>query len=135
MTRSEMFKKAHEIARNTKEAAGSYRIAFACALKDIYAGMVEMSIEEKLEAAGAYIWERDEHKRAYLNIETIENLGFKKESSGKWSKNGACISSRNMDSIISRAFFDCIAKEWNFSRCNGGFSTAADRKSFVENAF
>lgn len=38
MTKSELFKRAHIIARMTKEAAGSYQIAFQCALKAVYAG-------------------------------------------------------------------------------------------------
>lgn len=42
MTKSEFFKAAHKIARETKSIAGSYRIAFACALKDLYAGVITM---------------------------------------------------------------------------------------------
>lgn len=134
MTKSEMFKKAHEIARNTKEAAGSYRIAFACALKDLYAGMVEISIEEKLEAAGTEIWENYGYKRIYLNAEIVMNLGFKKESDGKWYKNDARINSGNMNAMISRGFFDCISKTWNFSKCGlGGFSSASDKEAFIAN--
>lgn len=39
MTKSELFKRAHIIARMTKEAAGSYQIAFKCALKAMYTGI------------------------------------------------------------------------------------------------
>ena len=45
MTKSELFKAAHKIARETKAIAGSYRIAFSCALKALYAGIA--SVEEK----------------------------------------------------------------------------------------
>lgn len=38
MTKSELFKRAHIIARMTVNAAGSYQIAFSCALKAVYAG-------------------------------------------------------------------------------------------------
>lgn len=38
MTKSELFKRAHIIARMTVKAAGSYQIAFSCALKAVYAG-------------------------------------------------------------------------------------------------
>ena len=133
MTRSEIFANAHEIAKQTRERFVTYRAAFSAALKSVYASLKEKSIEKTLVEAGANIWEKGEHKRAYLNIETIENLGFKKESNGKWSKNDAYISSRNMDSIINRAFFDCVAKAWNFSRCNNGFNTAADQAAFITN--
>lgn len=37
MTKSEIFKKAHKIASHTYFWAGSYKIAFICALRDIYA--------------------------------------------------------------------------------------------------
>lgn len=43
MTKSELFKAAHKIARETKAIAGSYRIAFSCALRDLYAGVASMN--------------------------------------------------------------------------------------------
>ena len=43
MTKSELFKAAHKIARKTKAIAGSYRIAFSCALRDLYAGVASMN--------------------------------------------------------------------------------------------
>lgn len=49
MTKSELFKAAHKIARETKEIAGSYKIAFSCALKDLYAGVANMN-ETNLES-------------------------------------------------------------------------------------
>lgn len=134
MTKSEMFKKAHEIARSTKEIAGSYKIAFSCALKDLHAGVMESTVEQKLEAAGAEIWENYGYKRIYLNAEIIINLGFKKASDGKWYKGDARINSSNMNAMISRGFFDCQRKCWNFSKCGmGGFASKDDQNSFVAN--
>lgn len=49
MTKSELFTAAHKIARQTKEAAGSYRIAFACALKDLYKGIATMTEKTNAE--------------------------------------------------------------------------------------
>lgn len=70
MTKSELFKAAHKIARETKAIAGSYRIAFSCALRDLYAGVASMnekSSEEKeatdeiqviIYAGGSYVNKR-----------------------------------------------------------------------------
>lgn len=136
MTRSEIFSKAHEIAKQNRERFITYRASLSAALKSVYASLKkEKSIEEKLVEAGANIWEKGEYKRAYLSAETVENLGFVKHTNGKWYKNDACINSNNMNSIINRAFFDCRTKMWNFSKCNNGFSTEADQTAFVENAF
>lgn len=120
MTKSEMFKKAHKIARETKEIAGSYRIAFACALKDIHSGLYsEKTVEEKLVEIGASIWENYGYKRIYLNEEIVLGMGFKKVSSGKWIKGEDCITSCDMKSIIARAYYDCDEESWNFSKCTG----------------
>lgn len=62
MTKSELFKAAHKIARETKDVAGSYRIAFACALKDLYAGVVSVE-EEKTPAEKA--WEHFSQGKVY----------------------------------------------------------------------
>lgn len=69
MTKSEMFKKAHKIARVTKEIAGSYRIAFACALKDLYAGLVTMvkTLEECAEILAYAQKERETVKKYTVN--------------------------------------------------------------------
>ena len=70
MTKSELFKAAHKIARETKAIAGSYRIAFSCALRDLYAGVANMnekSAKEKeatdeiqviIYAGGSYVNKR-----------------------------------------------------------------------------
>ena len=67
MTKSELFKAAHKIARETKAIAGSYRIAFSCALRDLYAGVASMNEKEKeatdeiqviIYAGGSYINKR-----------------------------------------------------------------------------
>lgn len=75
LTRKEIFSKAHEIARQTKEIAGSYKIAFSCALKDIYAGLYDTpakTAEEKLnewaDENGIRLYEaRNGETRIYIN--------------------------------------------------------------------
>lgn len=70
MTKSELFKAAHKIARETKAIAGSYRIAFSCALRDLYAGVENMNeksaketeatnkIQVVIYAGGSYVNKR-----------------------------------------------------------------------------
>ena len=53
MTKSELFKAAHKIARETKAIAGSYRIAFSCALRDLYAGVANMNEKSSKEKEAA----------------------------------------------------------------------------------
>ena len=54
MTKSELFKAAHKIARETKAIAGSYRIAFSCALRDLYAGVANMNEQTSKEKESAH---------------------------------------------------------------------------------
>ena len=139
MTRTDLFKKAHEIARQTKEIAGSYRLAFACALKALYNGEIDMekTIEEKLIAAGASAWEKGEYKRIYLSESVVRDLGFTQGTSGCWYANpedeATRIRSNSMNSIISRAFYDCNAKTWNFSRCSVTPTLSEAKEIFVKN--
>ena len=53
MAKSELFKAAHKIARETKAIAGSYRIAFSCALRDLYAGVANMNEKSAKEKEAA----------------------------------------------------------------------------------
>ena len=53
MTKSELFKAAHKIAREIKAIAGSYRIAFSCALRDLYAGVASMNENPSKETEAA----------------------------------------------------------------------------------
>lgn len=71
MTKSELFKRAHKIARLTKEAAGSYQIAFSVALRALYAGKfcdfgsMLNSLKGILECAGAN-WHLCRDYRSYV---------------------------------------------------------------------
>lgn len=141
MTKSDLFKAAHKIARETKAIAGSYRIAFACALKDLYAGIAAAeakSVAQILEDCGCQHWERGEMDRIYINRnarEVIKAAGFKQLSSGKFENaSGGWMTSGSMTSICTNAFYDCKAQEWNFSRCGGSFNFEAAKNLWI-NAF
>lgn len=51
MTKSEIFKAAHKLAKETKDFAGSYRVAFSQALKTLYKKDELQSIVNKLAKA------------------------------------------------------------------------------------
>ena len=73
MNRSEIFKKAHQIAKSTVAIVGNYSIAFSIALKEIYSNNTA-SIADKLLAAGGKVWEKDSMKRIYLNMSLVNAL-------------------------------------------------------------
>lgn len=92
MTKSDLFKAAHKIARQTKEAAGSYRIAFACALKDLYAGIV--SAETKSAEQLAFEYFAEEYK-VYTRRDGSEVIYVK-----AWEILDDCSKREMRDSII-----------------------------------
>lgn len=110
MTKSELFKAAHKIARETKSIAGSYRVAFACALKDLYA--VEKATSEKTPAEKA--WEhfeegntvytrRDGLQMIYLYATELLSDCSKAESRSKviLTKNAEGVISAQMDGFTN----------------------------------
>lgn len=75
MTNSEIFKRAHAIAKATRAIVGDYRIAFSLALKDIYNTITKKVLTMKAE----YI------KRTKLNWPALWNdLGMERDSADRW---------------------------------------------------
>lgn len=66
MNTSNIFKKAHALAKATVKAGDSYSATFAICLKVIYAKSKEEAIETKLLAMGLKVWEKAEMKRIYM---------------------------------------------------------------------
>lgn len=87
MTKSELFKVAHKIARETKAIAGSYRIAFACALRDLYAGVItveqksseQLAFEHFAELNSVYT-SKDGTERVYIRATELLNDCSKAEA-------------------------------------------------------
>jgi hypothetical protein len=81
MNKSEIFKKAHQIAKATAVTVGNYMVAFKLALIEVYQTMkkaAELTIEQKLIQAGCSVWENYGHRRIYMNPEAIEAVfGFR----------------------------------------------------------
>lgn len=78
-TQREIMSLAHQIARETKDAAGSYRIALSCALKDIYEGLYDM--DEKFYSIAEWI----------RNQKGISALAFSSRQIVKSSDKAVCI--------------------------------------------
>lgn len=121
MTNTQIFVLAHQIARATKTAAGSYRIAFACALKDIYAGIVgQKTTEQKLRDMGFSPWTKNDHKRIYVNVEDlgkIAKIEVDMHNSGRVAQmwiDGYSIKSTRAQSIARQGcFYDCKSSTWH----------------------
>lgn len=138
MTKSELFKAAHKLARNTRAQYATYREAFAQALKIMYAAAkAPQKTITILENAGCEHWERNGQDRIYINrkaAELTKILGFHKVSSGKWERNGEWCTSTAMAAIWRDAYYDCNAQAWNFRWCNGSFGLD-NAKSMWQAAF
>ena len=121
MTNTQIFVLAHQIARATKTAAGSYRIAFACALKDIYAGIVgQKTTEQKLRDMGFSPWTKNDHKRIYVNVEDlgkIAKIEVDMHNSCRVAQmwiDGYSVKSTRAQSIARQGcFYDCKSSTWH----------------------
>lgn len=86
MTNADLFKKAHKIAKLTKDFAGSYKLAFVAALEDIRNGVYDnfcfdtayAMARQTLKAFGANEWKHPtkNETRIYLN-DAAERMGYK----------------------------------------------------------
>lgn len=66
MTKSELFKKAHALAKATIKAGDNYLATFSLCLKAIYAEATD--IAAKIIAAGGKAWEKHGFKRIYMTV-------------------------------------------------------------------
>lgn len=115
----ERFKKAHEIARNTKHIAGSYSIAFKCALTDLYAEEKSQKIEKKLIELGMKVWSKAGHKRIYVNewnLKDVFDIEIRKYNTGNLccvTIGGSGVSNNKAYKILGTdTYYDCLKKEW-----------------------
>ena len=76
MTKSELFKAAHKLAKSVMQAGDSYSATFALCLKAVYAQSKETSIADKLIAAGGKVWEKSGLSRIYLSQEIADKCDF-----------------------------------------------------------
>lgn len=77
MTKSQVFKSAHETAQKTVSIVGDYMIAFSLALKSEYIKMnneVEAINQSRLLKIGGKLWKKNNKIRVYLNAEAVKSL-------------------------------------------------------------
>lgn len=119
MTKSEIFTKAHAIAKKTVAIVGDYVVALSLALKEVYKSM--SSIESKLVAEGLKVWEGGAHRRIYLNhiddyvkaFSHVEAASYKRGFIKTVSINGEELSATKTGMIsTSKVYFDCVAEHW-----------------------
>ena len=73
MNKSEIFKNAHRVARETVKSVGDYMIAFSLALKEIYS-MSKETAEDSLIKLGGRAWEKFGMKRVYLSLNVLNSI-------------------------------------------------------------
>lgn len=119
MTNSQIFKKAHQIARQTVAIVGNYMIAFSLALKSVYAALA--STENRLINAGLRVWENYGKKRIYINgaddlMAAFPGLSINLYKTGNISSayyKGEKISNNKAVKLAGYGmYFDCIADQW-----------------------
>lgn len=81
MNKSNLFKAAHKLAKSVIKAGDNYRVTFGAAIKAILGGfvMATNSMADRLIAAGAKVWEKNEMKRIYLSQVIVDacDLGIR----------------------------------------------------------
>ena len=78
MTKSELFKKAHAIAKATVKAVGNYSIAFKLALKEVYFEEISLSVKERMENSGtltASQWQEVNLDPSLIRSSVVNALG------------------------------------------------------------
>lgn len=121
MTKSEMFKMAHKIAKDTVEAVGNYVIAFSLALKSIYRGVIEMvkTTEQKLIELGASVWEKNSMRRIYINANLFSDVfALRITTYGTGNIRSAVLdgdkisNSKAYKLVSEKTYFDCVTQKF-----------------------
>jgi hypothetical protein len=120
MNKSEMFKKAHQIARDIVAKVGNYFIAFRFALKEVWNMIKENKITmvEKLEALGLTHWVAGDHDRIYIKrdyFEKVFGLKIERYKSGSikhaWLNGEKISNNKAWNYTYKNIYFDCKANE------------------------
>ena len=73
MTKSELFKAAHKLAKSVMQAGDNYRVTFGLAIKAILSQTTN-SIVDTLLAMGLKVWENYGKKRIYMNADNFNEV-------------------------------------------------------------
>jgi len=104
MTKSEIFRKAHQMTRAALQVGDDYRVTFAAALKSLLS--TELTIVEQLEAMGGKVWEKAGMRRVYFNdAAALIGLSYSTYKTGNISSatlNGVAISNSECGRILAK---------------------------------
>ena len=138
MTKSELFKAAHKIAREIRSYCSDYRTAFSCALRAIYEGyaMEEKTTAQKLEEIGIEVWEGKGMRRYYIprwKMYDVFRLDVDYYKSGNISSaalNGEGISNSRAARYLSmKVYYDAVSDRW-MQRAGSGAPCRLDENLF-----
>jgi hypothetical protein len=150
MTKSELFKAAHKIAREIRSYCSDYRTAFSCALRAIYEGytmeekttaqkLEELGIKataQKLEELGIEVWENKNMRRYYIprwKMYDVFRLDVDYYKSGNISSaclNGEGISNSKARGFLSmKIYYDAVSDKW-MQRVGSNAPCSLDEKLF-----
>ena len=73
MTKSELFKAAHKLAKSVIQGGDNYRVTFGLAIKAILSQTTN-SIVDTLLAMGLKVWENYGKKRIYMNADRFNEV-------------------------------------------------------------
>ena len=115
MNKSQIFKKAHQIAKSIVSEVGSYILAMSVALKEVYASLKNKSIAEKLVDLGMSVWGEDFGRpRIYVNLENTKDvfgLEVHQYGTGRISSaflHGEKISNNRAYKLLDNKIFFCL---------------------------
>ena len=117
MTKSEIFRKAHEITRSVLLAGDNYRVTFAAALKSLMSKTVNMV--EALTAIGGNLWEKAGMARIYFNdLESLMGLRISRYNTGNISS--ASLNGESISNSGAQRMLNSVDKIW-FDLADGKF--------------
>lgn len=117
MTKSELFKAAHALAKQVIQPGDHYGTTFGAALKSLLAKPVDM--EEALTKIGGRLWEKGGMRRIYFNdLEQWMGLTISRYNTGNIS--GARVNGERISNSQARKMLNSIDKLW-FDLADGKF--------------
>lgn len=109
MTKSELFKAAHALAKQAVQPGDHYGTTFGAALKSLVAKPLDM--EEALTKIGGRLWEKGGMRRIYFNdLEQWMGLTISRYNTGNIS--GARINGERISNSQARRMLNGIDKLW-----------------------
>lgn len=107
MTKSELFRKAHALAKQAIKAGDDYRITFGAALKALISKPA--SLLAQLTALGGKLWEKGSMRRVYFN-DAHELIGLQYNTYGTGSISSATLNGEKISNSECKRILNRIGK-------------------------